>query len=209
MVSKSIPEKVLILCEDSKSSLNYLYGFREDERLKRDLTFVEIDHPDDFSPMGLVTEALNRMGKAKRKRNPYTEVWIVLDKDQHAKLPEAINLAKTNNINVGLSVVCFEVWLILHYRKCKPIFYNADETISYLKREHLSSYEKCAKCYEMVKDKIQDAINNGKWLEKENQNDLDRGMNEYQLSAYTNLHKLVEKLSNPLAHWKVIDTFKK
>ncbi len=189
----------MIVCEDEKSSKLYFESFKRDEKLKRQLSSVDIEvvHPKDHSPVGLVNEAKDKKKKAKRNRNPYDEIWIVLDKDHHANLDQALVTARDNKIKVGLSVVCFEYWIILHFEKKLKPFTKCDDIISYIKKTHFKDYEKNINVYESLKDRIPSAIENGKWLMKQNQNDIDRGAKIFDLSAYTDLHILVEKLLSP------------
>ena len=154
-------------------------------------------HPKDYSPVGLVNKAKEKKKKAKRDRNPYDEVWIVLDKDGHANLDQALITARDNKISVGLSVMCFEYWILLHFEKKKKPFTKCDDIISYIKNTHFKDYAKNINAYTSLKDKIDFAIENGEWLMKQNQNDIDRGAKIYDLAAYTNVHILVEKLLNP------------
>jgi hypothetical protein len=90
-----ISKRLLIVCEDLKSSKLYFESFKRDEKLKRDLASVSIEvvHPKDHSPVGLVTAAKQKKLKAKRDRNPYSEIWIVLDRDYHANIDKAFNMA--------------------------------------------------------------------------------------------------------------------
>ncbi|MFA6705871.1 MAG: hypothetical protein WCS10_06750, partial [Bacteroidales bacterium] len=71
----NVSKRVLIVCEDKKSSKIYFESFKRDEKLKRALASVDIQvvHPKDYSPVGLVTEAKQKQLKAKRERNSYTE----------------------------------------------------------------------------------------------------------------------------------------
>ena len=110
----SISKRLLIVCEDEKSSKIYFESFKRDEKLKRQLSSVDIEvvHPKDHSPVGLVKEAKLKKKKAKRDRNSYDEVWIVLDKDGHANLDQALITARDNKISVALSVMCFEYWIL-------------------------------------------------------------------------------------------------
>lgn len=194
-----ISKRILILSEDEKSSLLYLDSFKKDEKLKRELSSVSIEiyQPTDFSPMGLVKEAKRKKLIAKRERNPFDEIWVVLDKDGHANLERAINMAEGNKINVALSIICFEYWVLLHFEKTTRAFSRCDEVIKHIKRHHFSQYEKCSNCYDYLKDKIPFAIENGKWLENQVKNDIQRGTRYYELGAFTNIHKLIEKLINP------------
>lgn len=195
----SISKRLLIVCEDEKSSKLYFESFKRDEKLKRQLSSVDIEvvHPKDYSPVGLVNEAKIKKKKAKRDRNPYDEVWIVLDKDGHANLDQALITARDNKISVALSVVCFEYWILLHFEQKKKHFTKCDDVISYIKKEHFADYEKKINAYVSLKDKIRVAIKNGKWLMGQNQNDIERGTKIYDLSAYTDVHILVQKLLNP------------
>lgn len=56
-------------------------------------------------------------GRGGRRRNlfeEHDEVWVVFDRDEHARFDEAVSLCKANRIGVARSNPCFEVWLILH-----------------------------------------------------------------------------------------------
>jgi hypothetical protein len=195
----SISKRLLIVCEDEKSSKLYFESFKRDEKLKRQLSSVDIEvvHPKDHSPVGLVNEAKLKKKKAKRDRNPYDEVWIVLDKDGHANLDQALITARDNKIRVALSVMCFEYWILLHFERIKKPFTKCDDIISYIKKEHFEHYEKNINAYTSLKDKIDIALEHAIWLMKQNQNDLDRGVKINDLTAYTDVHILVQKLIKP------------
>lgn len=195
----SISKRLLIVCEDEKSSKLYFESFKRDEKLKRQLSSVDIEvvHPKDHSPVGLVDEAKEKKKKAKRDRNPYDEVWIVLDKDGHANLEQALITSRDNKINIALSVMCFEYWILLHFEKKRKPFTKCEEIISYIKKEHFHDYDKSTNAYLLLKDRTITAIENGEWLMNQNQNDIDRGMKIFELAAYTDVHILVQKLLNP------------
>jgi len=195
----SIGKRILIISEDKKSAKLYFESFKRDEKLKRLLSSVDIEvvHPKDHSPVGLVNEAKLKKKKAKRDRNPYNEVWIVLDKDGHANMGQALNTAQYNKISVALSVICFEYWVLLHFEKTTSIFNKCDDIISYIRKNHFHEYQKNINAYVSLKGKIDTAIENGKWIVNQNKNDIDRGIPIYKLSAYTDVHILVERLLNP------------
>ena len=194
-----ISKRILIVCEDEKSSKLYFESFKRDEKLKRHLASVDIEvvHPRDYSPIGLVNEAKIKKKRAKRERNPYNEIWIVLDKDQHANIDQAMNTAHANGILVALSIICFEYWILLHFEKTTKHFGRCKDIISYIKKNHFKKYAKNINSYSALRDKIKTAIENGKWIVKQNQTDIDRGIKICQLSAYTDVHELVQKLILP------------
>lgn len=199
----SISKRILILCEDEKSSKIYFQSFKKDEKLKRDLSSVDIQviHPKNHDPVGLVTKAKEMKTKARKDRNPYDEIWIVMDRDGHVNIDQALNTAEANKIQVALSAICFEYWVLLHFEQTTRSFKKCDDLISYIKKNHFEKYQKSSCCYQDLKDKIHTAINNGLWLDKQLKNDFDRGIKNYDMASYTNIHKLVAKLINPKGHW--------
>ena len=44
------------------------------------------------------------------------QVWAVFDVDDHPRLGDAMTLCDADNVQVGCSNPCFELWLILHER---------------------------------------------------------------------------------------------
>jgi hypothetical protein len=196
---RQLSKRVLILCEDKKSSQYYLKSFKKDEELKRNLSAVnvEIYQPEDFSPVGLVKEAIARKKEAKKANNKYDLIWVVLDKDSHANMPKAYDMAISNNIKFGLSIKCFEYWIILHYEQTRKAFSTCDEVIKYLRKTHIEDYEKGKNIFDILKPLFDVAIKNGKWLEKEIKNSMQKDAKIYNESAYTNLHELVELFLNP------------
>lgn len=189
-----VNKRILILCEDEKSSLLYFKGFKKDPELKRKLAAVTVDvyHPHDYSPIGLVKEAKERIKKAKRDRNPYDEVWIAFDKDGHQNIPQAFDNANQTNIKIAFSNICFEYWVLLHFEYTTKGFSKGDEIIKYIKKDHFKNYEKNQDSFQILKDKMDLAIINGEKLIKSLKSDLSSGIKEYELATYTNVHELVK-----------------
>ncbi len=98
---------VLVLCEDKKSSLQYLtdaaHHFRSHAK-------VEIAHPNKHDPLSIVGEAINR-------QNHFDEIYCVIDRDQHETFDAALARSKDQNkIKVIPSYPCYEYWLLLHFK---------------------------------------------------------------------------------------------
>jgi len=195
----NLSKRILILCEDEKSSKIYFESFKKDEKLKRNLSSVAIEvfHPKNHDPIGLVTKAKEMKLKAKRERNPYNEVWIVLDRNGHVNIDQALITARDNKINVGLSVVCFEFWILLHFEKTTKSFTKCDDVISYIKKKYIPNYDKKINYYDLLNEKIAVAINNAEWLEKQVSSDMENGVKIQDLPSFTNVHLLVNKLIQP------------
>lgn len=106
---------VLVICEDSKSSLRYLQDvtryFRVDVK-------VDVTHCGKTDPKSIVEEALGLEHK-------FDELYCVIDRDSHELFGQALDLCKASKkVKVIASYPCYEFWLLLHYGYCrKP--YNA------------------------------------------------------------------------------------
>lgn len=61
--------------------------------------------------------------------------------DRHPSLSQALNKASDNNLNVALSNISFEYWLILHFEETTRYFLNGAAVCAHLKR-HIPDYEK-------------------------------------------------------------------
>jgi hypothetical protein len=101
---------VLVICEDSKSGLNYL---KDASRYFRVDAKIEISHCGRTDPKGIVEEALAR-------QNKFDQVYCVIDRDSHPSFMEAIRLAgASDKVCVIASFPCFEYWLLLHFGYCR------------------------------------------------------------------------------------------
>lgn len=72
-------------------------------------------------PLTIVRAAIDEREKllAKRRRSHDSfdavfRVWAVFDRDIHPSVPEALELARVNYIDVAFSDPCFELWPLLH-----------------------------------------------------------------------------------------------
>ena len=109
-------KRVLIVTEDSKSSLNYFSDWRSALRL----TAVDIKHrnPTPLEVVGFAEEVYLHETKANR----YENVFVVIDKDEHPDYDAAVQkVALLNKKHSAVfyaitSVPCFEFWVLLHFK---------------------------------------------------------------------------------------------
>lgn len=109
---KKVHPRVLVLCEDSTSSLNYL---EEASQRYRSNAIVKIVHPGKTHPSGIIDDAI------KQKKN-YDAIYCVLDRDEHDRWDESLQKAKENNIEIIPSYPCYEYWLLLHFKYSRRAF---------------------------------------------------------------------------------------
>lgn len=104
--------RVLIVCEDSKSSRFYFQSFPIDPARAEVLTLGEGMNTDS-----LVTEAMQRAKTAAHDGHPYNEVWCGLDRDDFPQenYCRAFQLAGEHGINMAWANEAFELWYLLHF----------------------------------------------------------------------------------------------
>lgn len=108
--------RVLVICEDTKSSKTYL----EDASLYfRSHAVVEFSHCGRTDPLGIIENAIKR-------QHDFELVYCVIDRDTHANFDAALALAQAEQkITVIASYPCFEFWLLLHYSYTRAPFARA------------------------------------------------------------------------------------
>lgn len=106
--------RILILCEDTKSSRDYL------ERFPHDKDQVEIACiGTGMNTDSLMEDAIKRVKKAREEEAPYERVWVVFDRDSFPieKFNRAFDLAENHlEITACWSNECFEIWYLLHFQ---------------------------------------------------------------------------------------------
>jgi RloB-like protein len=110
---RSSYDRVLIVCEGSKTEPNY---FRElVDHLRLNTANIEIDGDSDPSPKSVVAHAKRRY----QQEEDFDRVFCVFDKDEHSTYQQAVrDLAAEEVADVFTaitSVPCFEYWLLLHF----------------------------------------------------------------------------------------------
>ena len=98
--------RVLVLCEDSKSSKTYL---EDASKYFRASALVQIAHPGRTDPLGIVQTGV-------KQQTAFDAVYCVVDRDSHQNWHQAIDLASGHpKILMIRSYPCFEFWLLLHF----------------------------------------------------------------------------------------------
>lgn len=110
-------DRVLIVCEGSKTEPNYLRELID--CLELNTANVEVDGECGSSPISVVTHSKQRYTEEKRKGDAFDRVFCVFDKDTHTSYESALDetsKAKPKNVYQAInSVPCFEYWLLLHF----------------------------------------------------------------------------------------------
>lgn len=190
--------RVLIVCEDSKSSAYYF----QDMAKAFGLSAVDVRGKECGSAPSSVLKYAEQEYEQEKSSDSYDRVYCVFDRDQHKSfLPtvKKISALKTSGepFFAITSTPCFELWLLLHFdyvshpftvKKRSP----CDQAISELhKKATLVGYKKgIGGIYAKLSgQKMQDAIKHAKRLLKDNKK---TGSDNPE----TNVHELVEYLAS-------------
>ena len=148
---------ILIVCEGLVTERQYLDGFTNHCANPR--VRIKIA-PEHGTPKTLVevakTYKVDAEKSAKRERDDniaYDAVWCVFDVDEHPLIPDAVQMARDNEIKLAISNPSFELWLLLHHR-VSPGMKGRQQVRALLKR-FVADYDKkvdfekhCAAGYE-------------------------------------------------------------
>ena len=197
-------QRILIVCEDSKSGAYYF----EDMASDLELSAVDVRGKEcGSSPISVVGYA-EQTYEQELPSDPYDRVYCVFDRDRHGNSFERAirridDLEKSGKPFFAItSTPCFELWLLLHFkwvaRPYMPVGKRSpcDQVNSDLKKEdEWQSYAKASRGIyaKLAGNKTKIAIKNAKRLLKDNKK---TGSDNPETLVY----KLVEFLSSLSLH---------
>ncbi len=110
-------DKVLIVCEGSKTEPHYFQGLIAHYQLNS--ANIKVTGESDSSPISIWQYAHEKYQEEKNAGDPFDRVYCVFDKDTHASYRQAcdqIAAATPQDTFFAItSVPCFEYWLLLHF----------------------------------------------------------------------------------------------
>ncbi|MEE9369072.1 MAG: RloB family protein [Pontiella sp.] len=111
---RSERERLLIVCEGSKTEPNYFKSIQS--TLPPQVVEICIQG-EGANTQSLVDRAKQHRDSKKDTDYPYDEVWVVFDKDSFdaAMFDNAIHSAEAMRMKVAWSNQAFELWYILHF----------------------------------------------------------------------------------------------
>jgi hypothetical protein len=190
-------DTVLIVCEGTKTEPNYFEGLKKAYGLSSaNILICEDKHGSD--PRGIVKCAVEKI----KLDSGFDRVYCVFDRDKHPTFNDAIQILQgkyRKKLFRSLSIPCFEIWLLLHFKYTTRQFCVAavgsdcDEVISELKT-FIPDYQKGKEdIFGITKERTDFAIKNAKRLVK-HQQDSRRSLGDQ--NPLTEIYELVEYLMN-------------
>lgn len=148
--SKSSSEKpgnlVFIVCEGAKTEPTYFKYLKRRWRAHGITICGEECGSDPRSVVAFAVRAKKDRIRDAKRGGPlaYDQVWCVFDRDHHANIDQALDMAQAHDIRIALSTPCFEVWLILHFSYSTMPYNDCADVIGHLNGHLESPYDKSA-----------------------------------------------------------------
>lgn len=203
---------IVVVCEGKDTEVNYFDYF--DSRYAR----VDVKVADKSSrgkDKGKATDCESLVERAVYfKQNKYyineedgDRVWCIFDVDINynndngiqskiTEIEKAKKIAKNNKIRLGISNPCFELWYLIHFKYTTAYLKDYNAVKSKLESETpIKAYEKNKDIYNLLKDKMNEAIKNGNKLRNHHKEDGKKLVNAESDAANLNVRDIVE--SNP------------
>lgn len=190
-IYKPMP-KVLVLCEDTKSCLDYLNDAGKYYRAN-----VKPQNCGKTDPLGIVNAAKHEINRKK-----YDRVFCVIDRDSHENFDQACELAKPYREEITLitSFPCYEFWLYLHFKQDRsPIGPGmvggkspGDRMLSKIKQiPELKNYSKSDSLglFDYLQPQLKTAFTHAAWV-------LNQAETENNPDPSTRIHLLLNEFKN-------------
>lgn len=203
MVKKMQPSKKLyIFCEGLKTEPNYLENYISNTDSKKK-EVIEVPRTRKNTPVQLVDEAIKKKKSAESAEGD--EFWVVYDRESVIKYKKELHdkawdKARANGINVAISNVCFEVWILLHFEYSAKPYSSYDDLISNsnlkanLKRLGIEKYEKgCKDIYFYVRGGLSNARKRAKRLNEEMEK-TSKSDRPYVHTIYMDFYKVLDAI---------------
>jgi RloB-like protein len=145
---RDLAKRFLIVCEDGKSAPNYFEALKKHFNLSA-ASIQVAGSAGKTQPIQVVTRAIELKASAADANSgtePFDQVWCVIDGDYGFKISNARSKAKAHEVELAISTMCFEYWILLHFEECDASTPDCDDLVHFLKSKgHLPDYEK-GKC---------------------------------------------------------------
>ncbi|EEB8835869.1 RloB family protein [Klebsiella pneumoniae] len=197
--------KMYIFCEGAKTEPLYLSSYIEEHaRSKSKVIFIPKTKKN--TPVQLVDEAVSK--KNSKDCVDGDVFWVVYDRESVIKYPrskhkEAWDKASRNGINIAISNVCFEFWVLLHFDEIyQPYSSFTDLLNNSILKEKLRSVG--IKNYDKGSDELYFKIRKGIPNARKRAARVNRSIiassnakaEEYDYSPYTKMHELLDAIDS-------------
>jgi hypothetical protein len=187
--------RLRIYCEGKKTEPNYLNEYIE--RCFPGTKLVKVEDIKENTPVQLVEFA---MAAKKKDGLAGDEFWVVYDRESPGEYTDANHLkarkmAGAAGVQIALSNVCFEIWLLLHFRPTVSACDSGDDLCGHRSfKKNLPNYFKGEK-RKYTAEAVAFARKNAKRLNASTKRGADPAWNHpHQWNPYTDVYKLLDAM---------------
>lgn len=186
-------KKIILIGAEGKNQTEQKY-FKAFNQVQSEYKIM-VGKGNNTDPVGVVEDLLKsaKQEELDLKDGDMLACFIDVDfkKGRDQELRAAMKLARQNNISVFLSNPCFEIWYLLHFRYSTKLYESNEEVIKELGC-YISDYSKSKDVYNLIENKIDQALLNTKRLESYH---LENGTNDrLKKLPSTEAYKLIEMI---------------
>ncbi len=200
---QAVPLKAVlhIFCEGEKTEPNYLNGYTDLYHPGARLVLVEKTSKN--TPVQLVDVAVD--AKKDTRKNPEGDLfWVVFDRESPAKYSDSLHeearrKAERNGIEIAISNVCFEVWILLHFQQ-NVAAYNCYDDLRRCSNlnTHIPDYDKGDR-RNYSRTQIAEARKRAKNLNQRTKSGANPSWRrEHKWNPFTDVYKLLDAIDNHL-----------
>lgn len=195
-----------VFCEGEKTEPNYIKGYlNKFHSCNRRLKIVIIENTNKSTPVQLVDDAYKIKKDSKTPKNDV--FWVVYDREgkhnyKDSLHQQAFERARSHKINIAISSVCFEIWLLLHLVESNASYSSCDDLLknsplqNELQKLGLAKYEKgCQDIFERISGNIDDARSRAIRMNTATLNSSNADPTRpYLHNPYTDMHLLLDEI---------------
>jgi hypothetical protein len=190
---RDLPERFLVVCEDGKSAPNYFEALKKHFNLSATSIMV-VGGGGRTQPTQIVSRAIEikqNATDAESGTEPFNHVWCVIDGDYGAKINNARAMAKANGVELAISTMCVEYWVLLHFEHSSSPTVDCDALVHCLRTRHLTQYEKGSCDFRTIVEQVHGACNRA---EKSRRPGIARGDHPENQNPCTEVYKLIKAI---------------
>jgi len=107
--------RIVVFTEGEKTEVSYISHWARRYRGSVDVV-IEKQHGVPWTLVKAAARARRANRRLAGTQSKNTDYWCVFDRNSHLRIPDSLQMARGNGINVALSNPCIELWFILHFR---------------------------------------------------------------------------------------------
>ena len=191
------PKKMILVGAEGKNKTELTY-FKEFNR-KQSAYAIKPAKGNNTDPEKIVADMINSVAREELNYSEGDLAFCIFDADtdpaKQRQIDEAVKHAKKHDIEVLLSVPCFEIWFLQHFEfSTGSISSNTDiEKLC----GYIPEYKKSNNVFSLLEPMMGEAIKRAKYLEKYHA-ELNRRAKSIDRNPSTEAYKLVELLKSEI-----------